>query len=86
MIFIRNSANYNLVLRNWNACCWVRCWEVTTFWELAYDSMQFVATQIEAIDRVDGNTPFGFDTTANIVPKSPTSRSTSTHAGESTQE
>jgi len=51
--FIRNTANYNLVPRNWNTYYWVRCWEVSTFWELAHDSMKFVAGQVEAIDRVD---------------------------------
>ena len=83
--FIRNSANYNLVLSTWNTYYWVRCWEVSTFWELAYDSMKFVANQVEAIDRTDVSaTTFA---TAHVVPESPTSSASySTYPGESTQE
>ena len=52
--FIRNSGNCSLVLRNWNTCYWVRCWEdKSTFWDLACDSMNFVVNQVASIDRVE---------------------------------
>jgi len=83
--FVRNSANYNLVLRNWNTHHWVHCWEVSTFWELAYDSMQFVANQVEAVDRTDVSATTFANT--HVAPESPTSSaSCSTYPGESTQE
>jgi len=73
--FIRNSANYNLVLSTWNTYYWVCCWEVSTFWELAYDSMRFVANQIEAIDRdaATATTPAFVTAHAHVVPESPSS-------------
>ena len=54
--FIRNSANYNLVLSTWKTYFWVRCWEVSTFFDLAHDSMQFVANQVESMDRIHSPT------------------------------
>ena len=73
--FIGNSANCNLVLSTWNACHWVRCWEVSTFWELACDSMRFAANQMEAIDRdaATATTPAFVTAHAHVVPESPSS-------------
>jgi len=85
--FVRNSANYNLVLRNWNTCYWVRCWEVSAFWELAYDSMRFVANQVEAIDRDAAAATTPAFVTAHVVPESPSSSTAfATYAGEGTAE
>ena len=84
--FIRNSANYNLVLSTWNTYYWVRCWEVSTFWELAYDSMRFVANQVEAIDRDGATATTPAFVTAHVVPESPISVTMETYAGESSQE
>jgi len=85
--FVRNSANYNLVLRNWNTYYWVRCWEVSAFWELAYDSMRFVANQVEAIDRDAAAATTPAFVTAHVVPESPSSSTAfATYAGEGTAE
>jgi len=77
--FIRNSANCDLVLSTWNTYFWVTCWEASTFFDLAHDSMKFVANQVESIQ-----TPTHSATLAvHVVPESPMSW---TFAGESTQE
>jgi len=78
--FVRNSANYNLVLRNWNTYYWVRCWEVSTFWNLAYDSMKCALNMALSVERTYRPTTPAV-VTANVVPESPVSM-----AGESTQE
>jgi len=46
-----NSAEYNLVLTNWNTCCWVRCLEVDSFHKLAVDSINHVRGMLECIER-----------------------------------
>jgi len=49
--FMTNTANYNLVLRNWNTCFWVKCWEEPFFWETTCSSMRHVEGVIESIQR-----------------------------------
>jgi len=74
--FMRNTANYNLILSTWNTYYWVKCWEEPFFWELAYSSMHFVRDQHASMvtNRVqDSPTPTA--TAAHVVPESPASSS-----------
>jgi len=77
--FYSNSPEHNLVLTNWNTYFWVRCREVSSFHDLANDSMNCVAEMIQSIDR-DGPVSQAFNsvelnelTTVHVVPESPIS-------------
>jgi len=76
-----NSAEYNLVLTNWNTYYWVRCLEVDSFHKLAVDSINHVRGMLECIER-EGPVTQAFQSVqlsrltsrrVHVVPESPTS-------------
>jgi len=74
-----NSADYNLVLTNWNTYYWVCCLEVASFHKLAVDSINHVRGMLECIER-EGPVTQAFQSTqlrqlarVHVVPESPTS-------------
>jgi hypothetical protein len=91
--FIRNTADYNMVLENWNTYFWVRSREEYAFFILAFDSINCAEEMIESIHARNHVAMYGNpaqNTTVsapNVIPESPASRSApSTRAGENTYE
>lgn len=87
--FLRNSAEYDMVLNNWNTYFWVRCRETYSFHDLTFGSLTCVAEMIKSIHSRNSiptwpTVRVARFPSAHVVPESPVS--TSSSAEESTQE